>query len=578
MVKKYKHILFSFLLIIILLSVSQTALALEVEYPPLRFAGRPDPYTVTSSTNLVQYIQYVFIFLITTAGILGVISIVIAGLQILVTAGSPPAVNDANDRIFSAILGIVLLMTSFIILRTINPQLIKEEIITPLKGGSVWYAHQYGINDPNYNPNTDGWIYLQAPEAETDTQRIPPEYDWLYYWCSDPADYSTKLLVWKYYGKNFRINWTAPGGNAEVVELDCNPESTEPSMTRIFPGEPYSFKRAYRVPGIYFYSKANCQGTSTPVQKISANIPPFDNQQNADQQARSMRIVNGSDPREIYGAILSQNVNLGGKCSVPIYYLEPSLPACANFATDPGGNPLSFIPKYMHIVNFDLNISRRPNDSVTFRSKDFTATIKQKANGAEPFISSPTKPEAPPNGPRDIGNILSIQSHLGPYTPGGPNTPGGYVSGRPTNNNNKHPDRILRPSATGGLGVRFTPNYIDDKEQKYANNTGNANDEGRGSSWFEGSSSSIYGLNFSGGTLSGNGGRFQCNDTERECIRSIDHNGLYYTALYAYNPALDGDKVCKIIGGPITNLKTDISNIIGRDRVIYEIIIIPTTP
>src|SRR3989344_1745751 len=121
--KKYKKFLVFFAFVFLFLTISHTALALEVTYPTI--PGFP---TITDNSKLPELISYFFGVIMISAGVLGVFSVTIAGIQVLFSAGNPGAISEARERIFGSILGIVLLMFSFILLQTINPQLINPQL------------------------------------------------------------------------------------------------------------------------------------------------------------------------------------------------------------------------------------------------------------------------------------------------------------------------------------------------------------------------------------------------------------------------------------------------------------------
>src|SRR3989344_8782609 len=120
MLKSYKKYLFLFALIFLFLTVSHAVFALENTYPAIPFGGGP----LTNDSTLPDIIKYFFGLSIALAGIIGVLSIVIAGITMLISAGNPGAVGAARERIFGSILGIILLMFSVTLLSTINPALI----------------------------------------------------------------------------------------------------------------------------------------------------------------------------------------------------------------------------------------------------------------------------------------------------------------------------------------------------------------------------------------------------------------------------------------------------------------------
>ena len=88
---------------------------LEVEIPGI--GGRVD--------NLGNYIAAIYKFLVYLAGIIAVIVIMIAGFQWISAGGNANQIGDAKSRIGGAIVGLVLALSSYLILNTINPELVK---------------------------------------------------------------------------------------------------------------------------------------------------------------------------------------------------------------------------------------------------------------------------------------------------------------------------------------------------------------------------------------------------------------------------------------------------------------------
>lgn len=85
---------------------------------------------ITTTPLLPDYIKYIFNFSIAIGGLIAFGFLVYGGLRFLTSAGDPSKMSDAKDQIFSALLGLIVLLGSWIILTTINPELIR---INPLK-------------------------------------------------------------------------------------------------------------------------------------------------------------------------------------------------------------------------------------------------------------------------------------------------------------------------------------------------------------------------------------------------------------------------------------------------------------
>jgi len=96
--------------------------SLELTYP-----GKNAPKTV--ATTLSDYVTYIFNFLIRIAGLIVFGSLIYGGIRYLTSTGSPSAIADAKDQILSAFLGLIILLSSYLILHTLNPQLVKFTLI-----------------------------------------------------------------------------------------------------------------------------------------------------------------------------------------------------------------------------------------------------------------------------------------------------------------------------------------------------------------------------------------------------------------------------------------------------------------
>ncbi len=97
--------------------------------PKLELAWPPSPMgtyieeAMTPEGGLPKLVQYFYEWLIVLGGLAAFIALVIAGFQYLTSAGNATKMADAISRIRSAVLGLLLLLGSFLILNTINPQL-----------------------------------------------------------------------------------------------------------------------------------------------------------------------------------------------------------------------------------------------------------------------------------------------------------------------------------------------------------------------------------------------------------------------------------------------------------------------
>lgn len=88
------------------------------EVPLPNFAGGP-----VTPTFIAEYIRAVFVYFIWAVGILATAMIVFGGIKWVAAAGNPGRINDARETINNALIGLVIALTSVLLLQTINPSL-----------------------------------------------------------------------------------------------------------------------------------------------------------------------------------------------------------------------------------------------------------------------------------------------------------------------------------------------------------------------------------------------------------------------------------------------------------------------
>jgi len=120
-VKNKKLIIF--LIILGVFNIGSVVFALQVAWPP-----SPLGTSLNDDSELPTFIGYLYEWGISIGGFLVFIALIIAGFQYLGSIGNPAMMRGAKDRIISALLGLALLLGSWLILNTINPQLTKLQL------------------------------------------------------------------------------------------------------------------------------------------------------------------------------------------------------------------------------------------------------------------------------------------------------------------------------------------------------------------------------------------------------------------------------------------------------------------
>ncbi len=102
---------------------AETEQEVEIRYPEI---DGQRPVTVDSG-ELPGYINYIFQFLIIAAGIIAFGSLAYGGFLWMTSAGEPLKLQKSKSRIISSLVGLVIVLSSYIFLQRIDPTLIKLE-------------------------------------------------------------------------------------------------------------------------------------------------------------------------------------------------------------------------------------------------------------------------------------------------------------------------------------------------------------------------------------------------------------------------------------------------------------------
>jgi hypothetical protein len=114
---KFKFFIFLFGCFLILSPLIISAANLEVEYPKTITGS-----TVTSESDLTQYLKYLFDFGISIGLAIAVFTMIISGVLYFLSP-VPGALAIAKDRLSGAISGLLILLLTYMIITTINPYL-----------------------------------------------------------------------------------------------------------------------------------------------------------------------------------------------------------------------------------------------------------------------------------------------------------------------------------------------------------------------------------------------------------------------------------------------------------------------
>lgn len=109
----------------------------EYYEPDIKFPGLFEKVELDSSM-LGKYLKAVYVYMVYVVGILAVVMIVYGGIKWVAAAGNAGRINDAKDVITNSIIGVVIALTSYLLLYLINPNLLVVDL-PKLKGVATEY-------------------------------------------------------------------------------------------------------------------------------------------------------------------------------------------------------------------------------------------------------------------------------------------------------------------------------------------------------------------------------------------------------------------------------------------------------
>ena len=270
-------ILVTAILITFIFSLVGSAFAQQTElvYPKI-LDGKGGASPPNEVRGLPNFIKYMFNFGIAIAGLVAFISFVYGGFRYTASAGNPGNLSDARDQIKASLLGLGLLLGSWLLLTTINPQLVvlqlskdaSQQGIVLFKGADCGETKslQEGVgflrvkNSLSYLtakgfdfPQVGALLFLNSPEEIAVT--LYPETDYR----GTPT---------------FRSEDLPPGADAcQKVKAASGSGSVQIVWKR---------------PGVYLFSETGCKGNA---HLYGGNTATLGGADKFDNEAKSLKII-----------------------------------------------------------------------------------------------------------------------------------------------------------------------------------------------------------------------------------------------------------------------------------------------
>jgi hypothetical protein len=147
-IKKGLVVLFLILLFIPHITLAQ-APTLEVDYIPFT-DDFPFWARETAKQMMPEYLRYIFNFIVITSGIVVMGVLIYGGFTFLTSSGNPQKMTKGKEIITNGIIGLILILSSWLIISLINPSLLNLSVIDLDELGEEIAKDAYHPNNPSY--------------------------------------------------------------------------------------------------------------------------------------------------------------------------------------------------------------------------------------------------------------------------------------------------------------------------------------------------------------------------------------------------------------------------------------------
>jgi len=290
-------IIIFFLFSISIFLASAQERGLEVQYPIM---GGEE---ITTSTTIAEYAVYVFNFSIVLAAIIAFAVLIYGGFRYVTSSGNPIVMGDAKKWILSAIIGLALILFSYIMLNIINANFINPEVEVIEPVGGILLLDENGVP----KPLADGIAEIPEDFNAVTIQFFSPMPK-----NSLLADIKKQELISIFYYSETNFQ-----GDVEKVENNKSSDSDGPSAEQGLSFPPRSIAFFWLESGVHLYEKENFE--TPPIPKISKSGEK--NLGDIGSKIKSISLVNkGEDGEtifeEYYTAVIFEDTDYQGQCDL----------------------------------------------------------------------------------------------------------------------------------------------------------------------------------------------------------------------------------------------------------------------
>ncbi len=159
MTKRKISLLITFLIVIASLFTACEAMGLETNWPVA-----PGGLELKDDSTLLEFVDYCYRWGILFGGLAAFVALIVGGFKYLTSVGDPNKMRDAREWITSALIGLAIIIFSFVILNTLNPDLTTLTVPTT----NVGNLEVGNWSPPDLNKPCEAVITYSEPDYKGD--------------------------------------------------------------------------------------------------------------------------------------------------------------------------------------------------------------------------------------------------------------------------------------------------------------------------------------------------------------------------------------------------------------------------
>lgn len=295
-----KYLIGLVLFILVGLFICHTiSFAMEIQYPEV------NGITITDETTPTVYILYFFSMFLALGGVIAFLVIISASVKFMMAGGEPSKVSEARNQIIGALIGLVVLYSSYMILNTINKNLVTVDVTGASCDSVQVCIEKTTVKDGNTKTTTE--MSVQKANNNLDLKE------------------GESIFIKKYVGLKEIWGFTEAGfkGTPIIIYEDTSRDQySEAKDIALSPTKDginlKSYKIIDKIIGIYLYDKPDFKVGNASIAPfpLTTSIDDFNNTSPKFLKAQSAESIANEEQTVYPQAIFFSEPKFRGYCSV----------------------------------------------------------------------------------------------------------------------------------------------------------------------------------------------------------------------------------------------------------------------